>query len=271
MLFRLQDEAPQSGGEVILLNGNHELMNMQGDFRYATKEDTRLFGGGIRERQEAFGPDGWPGRRLRERNVAVALVGRERGLDSPVVYVHGGLLPGLLRHGGAGGASPAGARSDASVSGASLLAADVDADGASAVDALNAAIREQLVGKDVSLLSADESAHFGDEGPFWTRRLALGPERDACPELEATLRALGAGRMVVGHTAQTDGRIHHRCGGRLVLADTVISDAYEGKSHPSAVLAAPGGQAFALYPARDRRDREPLPTVVAAQNAQRAP
>merc|ERR1719253_98135 len=31
-LFRLQDEAPASGGKVIILLGNHELLNLQGDY-----------------------------------------------------------------------------------------------------------------------------------------------------------------------------------------------------------------------------------------------
>ena len=41
--------------------------------------------------------------------------------------------------------------------------------------------------------------------------------------------------MIVGHTAQPDGRIHDRCGGSFVLADSLISQYYTGTAHPSAL------------------------------------
>jgi len=38
----------------------------------------------------------------------------------------------------------------------------------------------------------------GDEGPFWTRQLALGPEGRICPELQESLDAFGAERTFAG-------------------------------------------------------------------------
>ena len=178
-LFRLQDEAPSSGGQVILLMGNHELMNLQGDFRYGTEKETRSLAPSM-ERQEIF--EGPLGQELRRRLQVVAW------LDG-VLFVHGGLETANM--------SP---------------------------DALNAKLRES---KDFS----DEL--FGEHGPFWSRKWALGPER--CQELQVTLDGLKAKRMVVGHTAQADGRVHQRCNGRLILGDSLISRFYTGTAHPSAV------------------------------------
>jgi hypothetical protein len=42
-LERLQGEAQQDGGDVIILNGNHEFMNALGDFRYVTQEGFESF------------------------------------------------------------------------------------------------------------------------------------------------------------------------------------------------------------------------------------
>jgi len=70
--------------------------------------------------------------------------------------------------------------------------------------------------------------------------------------------------MVVGHTPQLDGKVHHRCRGRLLLADTLISSAYEGGGHSSAVEVGPAGEAFAIYPESDSRPvRAVLPHVEA--------
>jgi len=105
------------------------------------------------------------------------------------------------------------------------------------------------------------SALLGEAGPLWTRRLSLGAdEPGVCGELERTLSAFGAARMVVGHTPQEDGMVHHRCGGRLILADTMISEAFTGVSHPSAVEFGPEGTATALYPGSGGLQRVDLPT-----------
>jgi hypothetical protein len=220
MLFRLQDEAPKSGGEVVLLLGNHELMNMMGDFRYATPKDIMMLGGSPMGRAQAFGPLGWPGQRLRERNQVVSVIGKEHGLDEPVLYVHAGLLPAVAE-----------------------LSAPTS-------EAFNSLFKTSLFNRTAQEMPNDFALFslLGGDGPFWTRRLATDNDEGVCSELASTLSRFGASRMVVGHTPQIDGRIHHRCDGRLVLADTLISDAYTGVSNPSAVEVLPSGQAFAVYP-----------------------
>ena len=85
---------------------------------------------------------------------------------------------------------------------------------------------------------------------MWSRYFALQPEAAACPVLNKSLTALGAERMVVGHTIQAPdtgapgiGRMRQRCGGRLVLSDTGSSRAYDalglGSDSRAAVLRLP--------------------------------
>src|SRR6185436_1020322 len=69
-------------GALIVLNGNHELMNALGDFRYVTPGGFADFGGEA-GRAAAFKPGGEWARRL-ARHDMIAVIG-----DS--VFVHGGI------------------------------------------------------------------------------------------------------------------------------------------------------------------------------------
>ena len=90
MLRRLEIEAPQAGGRVISLLGNHEAMNMLGDWRYVHPGDLDAFGG-VQARREALSPTGEYGRWLMERAVVADL--------GDAVFVHGGLRPELATRG----------------------------------------------------------------------------------------------------------------------------------------------------------------------------
>ncbi len=82
LLRRLQSEAAAAGGRVISLLGNHEVMNMMGDWRYVSPEDLKGYGGEM-ERRFAYSAKGEDGAWLRG-SPATAKVG-----DS--VFVHGGI------------------------------------------------------------------------------------------------------------------------------------------------------------------------------------
>jgi len=79
---RLEGEAAAAGGQVVALNGNHEVMNLLGDWRYVTDGDVDQFGG-TEARKAALAPGGAQGARLRALGV-VAVVDR-------VAYAHGGI------------------------------------------------------------------------------------------------------------------------------------------------------------------------------------
>ena len=104
---KLKGEAKKAGGEVIALSGNHELMNVNLDFRYVTPgaytafadvhpNDTTIAKVGARDekslgRASAFAPGGPFAQMVSERPIFVK-VG-----DS--VFVHGGILPKHVRYG----------------------------------------------------------------------------------------------------------------------------------------------------------------------------
>jgi hypothetical protein len=86
---------------------------------------------------------------------------------------------------------------------------------------------------------------LGNDGPLWFRGYVQAPEADACPALEKALKALGATRMVVGHTTRRDGKVASRCDGRLAVIDIGIADHYG--AHLGG-WRSDAGDARAVYP-----------------------
>jgi len=78
---KLTAEAKAAGGDIILLDGNHELMNGALDFRYVTPGGMRDFGG---DRKTAFSPGGAWAKRLARYNVVAIVDG--------TVFSHAGVL-----------------------------------------------------------------------------------------------------------------------------------------------------------------------------------
>lgn len=70
LLFALEDKAKAAGGELIFLNGNHELMNAAGDFRYVTPGSRNAFG----DRVAALKPGGTYAKKLARHDV-ITVVG----------------------------------------------------------------------------------------------------------------------------------------------------------------------------------------------------
>jgi hypothetical protein len=82
LLQRLQREARAAGGEVVPLLGNHEVMNLTGDWRYVSPEDLASYGGEP-ARKAAFAFGGEEGAWLLQQD-AVAQIGG-------TVFAHGGV------------------------------------------------------------------------------------------------------------------------------------------------------------------------------------
>ena len=90
LLARLREEAEAAGGEVIVLAGNHELMNTMLSFSYVTAGGYAAFGGES-GRAAAFRPGG-PYAALLATQPILIKVGNN-------VFVHGGILPEHIRYG----------------------------------------------------------------------------------------------------------------------------------------------------------------------------
>ena len=195
LLRRLSEEAPASGGKVVALLGNHEVMNLQGDLRYVHPGDTEAFGG-AEARRAAFAKTGEYGAWLATL-PAVAI-------EADTVFVHGGVAPAWAEKG---------------------------------LDSINEQVRMGLFDRSAAVL--------GPDGPLWYRGFVQDKEIDACPSLDRSLIALGADRMVVGHTTRRDGRIEVRCSGRLHVIDIGIASAYGGNLGAWEMIDA---DARAVYP-----------------------
>ncbi|APR87778.1 Protein-tyrosine-phosphatase [Minicystis rosea] len=210
---RLAEEAKAQGGAVIALNGNHEVMNVQLDFRYVTEGAHKDFAGvpgamtmdprlgrmpeDARARAAAFLPGGPYAKKLARRNT-IAVVG-------DTVFLHGGLLPKHVRYG---------------------------------IDRMNREMSAWMDGsaRDVPAILTNE------DGPVWQRRYSAASDQEDCRVLKETLALIPAKRMVVGHTVQRNG-INAACDEQVWRIDVGLSKHYGGKPE---VLEIKGDQVKAL-------------------------
>lgn len=192
LIARLEAEARAAGGAIVMLLGNHELMNGAGDFRYVTPAGFHAFDDvpagsaaasnvpdRLRSRAAALGAGGSYARRLAQHAV-IAVVG-------DTVFSHAGVLGRW----------------------------------AARLDEVNRSARCWLDGQ--SAESPD--ALTSDDSPVWTR--ATGGRDADCRAVRATLDELGVTRMVVGHSVQAGG-ITAACDGALWRIDVGLAKHYGG-------------------------------------------
>ncbi|NUO50168.1 MAG: hypothetical protein HOV80_15045 [Polyangiaceae bacterium] len=193
----LTKKAKEKGGTFLPLNGNHELMNAQLDFRYVTEGSNPPFAefaasapAGLpnvpesqKGRAAAFFPGGPYAKKLAERPI-VALVG-------DTIFVHGGVLPKHVDYG---------------------------------LDKMDAETRAWLRGETKS----PPPIVVAEDGPVWARHYSAAPGREECATLGKVLEMLGKKRMVMGHTPQKPG-ISAACDDRAWRIDTGMAHHYGGK------------------------------------------
>jgi len=264
LLMQLEAEAPQAGGKVLVLIGNHESMNLIGDLRYVSKSEYAAFAGDesqeerdrwfaaytrrnngtatpeeLREKFEqrfpagffalrrALGPDGRYGKWLLEKSVI--------GVVNGTAFVHGGLSPlvaelGLdgvnvdLKAGLVEYVKAIAVLTENEV----LLPTDSHYDTLPLLNSYMPAFDESaevLEAIDTAKRLADSDLFRGD-GPLWYRGNVGCGELIEEHKLEAALEAIGATRVVVGHTPTPNRKVLQRFDGRLIEIDTGMLNFY---------------------------------------------
>ena len=276
LLMRLQTEAAAAGGQVHVVVGNHEAMNVLGDLRYVVRgeyaayvddEDPairearlkeflarqparteadfdKLFPPGYFGQRRMLGPDGRYGKWLLAQPVAIVV--------NDTVYMHGGPSLALGSRG----------------------IADLDRDYAAAVDAYLAAVapleeagllvfedtyanrarnararldampagdaKLALAPQVASFAEADDNPLIGSNGPNWYRGAALCNECAEADVLRPFLQRTGVKRVVVGHTVARNGTVVSRFDGAVVKLDAGMNKAvYHGR--PAALITDASG------------------------------
>lgn len=205
---KLSSEAEAAGGQVHILNGNHEIMNAQGDFRYVTRRGFELFAqlpptstnkSRIQQfpplaqgRAAAFLPRGPYALKLAQRPVILQL--------GSILFVHGGLHPHHAHYG---------------------------------LEQINRTYQDWLAGKQPHLPDFLQN----ESSPIWTRAYSNLQQPPDCALLHQTLEQFNARYLVVGHTVQP--RINGACNGHLWRIDVGLSRGYGG---PIQVLEIRGEQ-----------------------------
>jgi hypothetical protein len=208
LLRSLQAGAKRARGEVVVLAGNHEIMSMTGDWRYASPEAIAGFGG-AEGRRSALAPSGAEGRWLRSLPAIVKIDG--------IVFVHGGVNPELA----AIGVSGIQKRTRAELARVDAERVKAVRDGLLTASAdLDALLALQLPG----LAEFPGWLITHEQGPYWFRGYASWSDAELAARLPGLLKALGARRLVVGHTPQLPAAIESRADGRVILADTGMLD-----------------------------------------------
>lgn len=222
LLMRLEKEALPAGGRVIVLLGNHEVMNILGDlsavqpaeydewkepetaaYRQKVLDQTPP---GFVERAQALSATGDYGQWLRGRDVVATVNG--------VAFVHGGLTPEVAALG---------------------------------CEEINRTVRSEL-GTDLAQTRANPQAALatGENGPLSYRGLAREDETALLPSVLKVLQSMGVKAVVIAHTPTGDGKIRPRFGGRVVMVDVGMLAELGG--HLAALEVEPDASLTAIYP-----------------------
>ena len=265
LLMRLEEEAGQSDGQVHVLIGNHEAMNLVGDLRYVTRaeyaafesEETAKerdhwfrayqslrppafgqaaisretfdldFPAGFFAHRRAFSPEGKYGRWLLTKPVIVVING--------TAFVHGGLSPMIADMGLQGVNGVLLGELNTYVRQLQLLFeqqlllptdhdryhAKLLADFVPSPDAEPGVV--EAVADIIRLYDSDLQA---SDGPLWYRGNVLCNKVIEAYRLDASLKAIEAHRVVIGHTPTYGRQVLERFGGRIIEVDTGMLRSY---------------------------------------------
>ncbi|MBZ5595740.1 MAG: metallophosphoesterase [Acidobacteriia bacterium] len=223
LLMRLEKQAADAGGYVHALIGNHEAMNVFGDFRYTSKGEFAAFVDensekhpadpahppGYAEHQKQFSPDGYYGKWIVTHDTVIKI--------NDSLFLHAGISAKYM---------------------------------STKIRDINERVREELTGDPAKL--AGGIVKDGD-GPLWYRGLAQG-DATLEPLVDKIRKNFGVERIVLGHT-YADAAITPRFDGKVILVDIGLSRVYDGIGKVGC-LVIEGEKVYVLH----RGTRLELPT-----------
>ena len=164
LLYKLEQEAKAKGGYVHVILGNHDIMNLSGDFRYVMPKYFGTASAMGVEYKALYAENTELGRWLRTKNIM------ERIGD--ILFLHAG------------------------------ISSDVNKAGLS-VQAINDSSRPYYATHIDSLPDRIYRFFGSDNSPFWYRGYFKAP-RATLGQVDSTLSLFGCKQIIVGHTILTD-------------------------------------------------------------------
>ncbi|OAV45909.1 metallophosphoesterase [Lewinella sp. 4G2] len=183
LIYHLQQQAPEFGGRVHFLLGNHETMVIEGDVRYVHKRYLNTIDLLKNPYEKLYGNDSFLGRWLRTLPLTVKI--------NDVVYVHGGFSKEVVYQIGG-------------------------------LEKINNTYHKHLLtprAEIVSMNSGRLDLLHGRQGPLWYRGYFLDRDFDQ-NDIARILRKLDAEHLVVGHTSFS--AIKRYFGDRVFAVDSSI-------------------------------------------------
>ena len=183
----IHNKSSKYGGGVYSLIGNHEIMNLIGNFSYSSEKDIALQGG--REiRNKLFSPGSKIFNEIScTRNVVLKI--------GDFLFVHAGVLPEHLNN--------------------------TNKD--NFIKKINTLMRLFLQGKKNIDDNEIHEYFLNKRGLIWTRE--YGGENPKCDNINKINKMLNVGHMVVGHTIQDT--INSKCDNKLWRVDVGISEIFK--------------------------------------------
>jgi len=165
LLYKLEKEAKEAGGQVHVILGNHEAMALSGDDRYVNKKYRKISSALDMDYNEFFGPKTVLGDWLRSKN-SIEVIGN-------TLFVHGGISPKLVESG-------------------------------LSISEVNEIVRSGLGMKYSRMTkpSGEEKLAMGRYGPLWYR--AYVEQKIEGAEVLSILKHYDVGQIVIGHTMVKD-------------------------------------------------------------------
>ncbi|MDF3126021.1 metallophosphoesterase [Rheinheimera sp. 1928-s] len=162
-IYKLEQSARQSGGQVHFVIGNHEIKNLQGNFQSANEKYFYIAGILGKQQFQLFDDNALLGRWLASKNVLEIING--------VAFVHGGLHPDIAKY------QPS-------------------------VDEINQIVRSgyRTLYYTPATVTKESFLQSSTTGPAWYRGYFKDDLSQA--EVEQGLKAVNANAVVVGHTLQ---------------------------------------------------------------------